>query len=122
MWDNGVINLDEAISRVLGHKDMYIRWLNEFFVPETLAQPKEAFGNKNHEQAHKAVHKMKGTAGNLAITALTNQAASLDEMIKNQTPFEEMAADFEKMISRFNEAELMFRENQECISEYDFKE
>lgn len=122
MWDNNVINLDEAISRVLGHKEMYKRWLNDFFVPETLTPPKEAFDSKNHEQAHKAVHKIKGTAGNLAISALTSQAAYLDEMIKKETPFEDMTKDFDCMISRFKEAETMFRENQECISEYEFKE
>lgn len=122
MWDNSLINLNEAITRVLGHKDMYQRWLNEFFVSETLDFPKEAFSLKNYEQAHKAVHKLKGTAGNLAITKLTDQAAFLDEKIKNKEPFENMTVDFEKMIFRFNEAETMFKENCDYIMGYELKE
>lgn len=118
MWDNSVINLEEAMTRVLGHKDMYIRWLDEFFQPETFNYVNSAFEERDHTRAHWAIHKIKGTAGNLAITNLFKSAMELDERVKRNDDFDAMTHDKEALYAIFEAAGKMFRENEDAIEEY----
>ncbi len=122
MWDEKIIDLDEAMDRVLGHKEMYKRWLDGFFIPETLQVADEAFIEEDYDAAHRAVHKLKGTAGNLAIKKLFEQARNLDELIKAQTDFSQLTGELNKLKEYFYEAKEMYNNNVDLILNYGIKQ
>lgn len=122
MWDNTIINLDEALTRVMGRRDVYTRWLDKFFVEETLHEVKEAFASCSWSEAHSAVHKLKGTAGNLAVKKLAYQALLLDEMIKSEADFTRMQGDYDMLLEYFEEASNMYHRHRATIETYAFNE
>lgn len=113
-----IINIQEAMERVLGHNDMYLRWLDDFFVDETMQKVSSAYESGDYDMAHSAVHKLKGTAANLAVLTLAETARMLDDKIKERATFDSMREIYEKLFADYKEANDYFREKRLYISEY----
>lgn len=80
-----LINVEEGLERVLGRRDIYRRWLDDFFsgaTNEIMSAVMSAAAANDGEKMHFALHKLKGTAANLSLTMLAQKAAELDEHIK----------------------------------------
>lgn len=120
VWSSGIIDVNEALGRVLGHKAMYKRWLDNFFVPATMSVVNDAFGEQDYEKMHTAVHKLKGTAANLSINVLAEQARVLDDLIKNATPFAELREVFDGLAECYEKAERLYRSNPNYIDEFPY--
>ena len=118
LWRPEIIDVNEALGRVFGHKAMYIRWLDSFFTPVTLKPSYDAFEKQDYEQMHAAVHKLKGTAANLSINILAEQARVLDDLIKDASSFEELRRVFERLVGLYEQAECMFRSNPDYIDKF----
>ncbi|MDR1755001.1 MAG: Hpt domain-containing protein [Eubacterium sp.] len=119
MWDLSIIDLDEALNRVMGRKDMYVRWLDKFFLPETIAELEDVFKKRDIKAANAVLHKLKGTAANLAVTSVTEQTARLYERVKSgETDFVSMEEDYNAIIGAFHKASNMYLSNRSYISEY----
>jgi HPt (histidine-containing phosphotransfer) domain-containing protein len=117
-WNQESIDLAEALHRVLGHKEMYKRWLESFFVPETLSEVFDAFEAQDYALAHKALHKLKGTAANLSVKKLAEQARNLDEKIKAKVSFHELEKDLSLLKACYDEAHSNYMLNASYIDEY----
>lgn len=114
----GIIDIGEALKRVLGHKDMYKRWLETFFDPQTMEVVHDAFNRKDYADAHKTVHKLKGTAANLSVNRVAEQARVLDDMIKAETPFADMEQQLRVLQETYDEAEMLYYSNPTAVDEY----
>ena len=110
-WDMDVINLDEALKRAMGRKDLYKRWLDSFFKEEVIEPSETAFKNKDYEAAHSALHKLKGTAGNLSVVKVFDAAGSLCERVTAKESMETLESGFLKLREEFLSAMKMYNEN-----------
>jgi CheY-like chemotaxis protein len=78
-------DVEEALSRVRGNRELYGRLLRD------LAQEhagdahavKDALAGKDTELAHRLVHTLKGLAGNLSATRLHQAARELDALVRD---------------------------------------
>ena len=118
-WDSRVINLEDAMIRVLGRKDMYKRWLDTFFNDDGFDLINEAFEKKDHEAAHRSMHKLKGTAGNLSVAAVYEQAKLIDDKLKTNADFDSLSCELEKLREYFYFAKKMYESNINYIMSYE---
>ncbi|MCL2696550.1 MAG: Hpt domain-containing protein [Oscillospiraceae bacterium] len=117
-WDSGIINLDDAITRAIGRKELYKGWLDSFFKDENFISVEEAFDNKDYEAASGALHKMKGTAGNLSVMVVFSQADGLCEKIRAGEDFNSLAGDLNKLRDSFYSAKKMYNDNIDELLSY----
>jgi len=117
-WDYNVINLDEAITRAMGRKELYKGWLDSFFKDESFTHVSDAFEKKDYEAVGAALHKIKGTAGNLSVLTVFKQAGELDAKIKNEPSFDSLAEDLEKLREYFYAAKKMYTDNINVLTNY----
>lgn len=117
-WDSAIINLDEAMSRVLGRKELYKGWLDTFFKDESFNAVAQAFESKDYTAAYNALHKLKGTAGNLSVAKVFDIATKLDVRIKAEDDFDSLAEGLETLKDSFYSAKSMFEENIDVLMSY----
>jgi HPt (histidine-containing phosphotransfer) domain-containing protein len=117
-WNPKVINLDDAITRAMGRKELYKGWLDSFFEDKNFAAVEEAFRDNNYQAAESVLHKMKGTAGNLSIMILSAEASALHDKVTVKTDFAFLAEDLQKLRESFFDAKKMYTDNIEELLSY----
>ena len=120
-WDMEIIDLSDALPRVLGHKDMYKGWLDKFFIEASLSPVDEAFSIKNHDSAYNATHKIKGTASNLSIMKVYKIAESLEKKLKDNVAFDLLTDELEELRKEFWAAAKMYGENLDELTNYKYE-
>jgi HPt (histidine-containing phosphotransfer) domain-containing protein len=110
-WNPQVINLDDAITRAMGRKELYKGWLDSFFDDKNFISVEEAFANKDYEAACGALHKMKGTAGNLSIMIVAAEAGALHDKVYAKADFTALTEDMQRLRDSFYGAKKMYTEN-----------
>jgi polar amino acid transport system substrate-binding protein len=77
--------VDNGLKRVLGNQGLYIRLLSEFAAAhsDNANGIRSALNAGDRELVRHLVHTLKGTAGNLAATALYNTAKDAEEVLMN---------------------------------------
>jgi len=78
-----MINVDEALGRFNGNDTIYKMLLKKFVSSPYFEELKSFLSENNLEQAERSAHTIKGTAGNLSLTALYDISCILDEQLKN---------------------------------------
>jgi len=78
-----LINVDDALKRVGGNKDLYKRLLTQFTGGDHINPLEEALNSGNTEDASRITHTLKGVASNLSLIKLTAAATELEHKIKN---------------------------------------
>ena len=119
-WDSHVIDLDDAMVRVLGRKDLYKKWLDSFFSDkdDSFGLINKSVETKDYDTAHRVMHKLKGTAGNLSVITVRDQAKLIDEKIQKTADLGELADDFAKLRECFDFAKRMYECNLNVITGY----
>ncbi|MCL2078080.1 MAG: hypothetical protein FWH08_06730 [Oscillospiraceae bacterium] len=117
-WDTDIINLDDALTRVMGRKDLYKGWLDAFFNDESLEPVDEAFKNKDYVAAENALHKLKGTAANLSVVKVREQTVLVSEKIKEREEFNSISGDLKKLRKEFYNAKKMYEDNISDLMNY----
>ena len=84
-----VLNLDEALGRFGGNVAIYKKMLTMFKDSSYFDDLNTSLKENELEQAERAAHTIKGTAGNLSLTALYQVACDLDEQLKKGEDFAE---------------------------------
>lgn len=110
-WDLEIINLNDALPRVLGHKVMYKGWLDKFFADGSFAPVEAALASRDYEEAHNALHKIKGTASNLSIVKVYKHAEELERKLKDKADFDSLADEIKVLRAEFDEAKQMYSDN-----------
>jgi HPt (histidine-containing phosphotransfer) domain-containing protein len=117
-WDSAVINLDEALTRSMGRKELYKGWLDSFFRDETFNPTKEAFANSDNEAAHTALHKFKGTAGNLSVMKIYAKATALCERVIAKEELCSLEDELKELHEEFLFARQMYNDNIDELLNY----
>jgi len=84
--DQNILNMDEAIKRLSGQKELYLQLLKRYLEDyENVAQTIEkSLNQKNYQEAHRLAHTIKGLASSLSAKPLRDRALALETAIKNQ--------------------------------------
>ena len=117
-WDLEVIDLNDALQRVMGHKTMYKSWLVKFFSDETFAPVDKAVAAGNSEEAHSALHKIKGTASNLSVMKVYRLAEDLEKRLKKGEELNSLIDEIEVLRGLFQSAKQMHGENVDYIDSF----
>jgi len=94
-----VLNINKALSRIRGNRDLYFKLLKSFENSnrDLITELRELNGNRDYEAMRVAIHKHKGVAGNLGAEALYNAAARIERAVKNggEETLEKLLQEFE---------------------------
>lgn len=99
MESNELFDMDSILKKIGGSTAVLKTLLNLFINDKNFALYEEALKNNNKEEAGKAVHAVKGVAGNLSLKALFNSSAVLNKALLDDTATEEMISDFNNVYS-----------------------
>jgi HPt (histidine-containing phosphotransfer) domain-containing protein len=77
-----------------------------------------AFEAKDYSAADKAMHKLKGTAGNLSVKAVFELSTAMMEKIKREAGFETLGEDLQKLRDSFSYAKNMYLKNIDEVINY----
>ena len=103
-------NVEEAMGRFMDNAELYERMLKRLPDAVEKAQVKAAFEAKDHEEAEKGAHALKGVAGNLALDDLfENYSRIVEQLREGKTA--EAAELYEKTLEK--ETPIV-----ECIKKY----
>lgn len=82
------INIEEALERLDGNKELYHEILNEFSKgnENTIHQIRDALNRKDMKLARRLLHTLKGTAGSISANAVRAAAIELEMAIKQEAP------------------------------------
>jgi two-component system, sensor histidine kinase and response regulator len=82
-----VIDTSDGLARCMGKASLYRRLLHGFREAKTgfPAQLKAALAQQRHEEAHRAVHDLKGLAGTIGATTLHGSAQDLQKALAPDT-------------------------------------
>jgi HPt (histidine-containing phosphotransfer) domain-containing protein len=97
------INIEEGLLRLGGNAAIYKTLLKKFISNPYYEELCANVADNNLEEAKHNAHTIKGTAGNLSLTALFNIAVALDSALKEgsdiQSLFEEFKSTYEETIA-----------------------
>ena len=98
-----LINIDEALLRLGGNEHIFKSLLNKFTNHSYYEELCANIENNNLTEAKLNAHTIKGTAGNLGLTALYESATALDNALKQgdnvQSLFEEFQTIYEDTLA-----------------------
>ena len=89
-----LIDVDEALLRLGGNQQIFKMLLKKFLNNTYFTDLGNHLAAGNIEEAEHSAHTIKGTAGNLSLTALYQAATDLDDILKVQGDY---AASFENI-------------------------
>ncbi|XOV93322.1 MAG: response regulator [Bacteroidota bacterium] len=78
------INIEEGLARVGGNKKLYLNLLRNFAEgnESLISEVSEVLKADNLEQAERLIHTLKGTSGNLGMTAVHSETIKLEKLMK----------------------------------------
>jgi HPt (histidine-containing phosphotransfer) domain-containing protein len=79
-------DIKNAVARMMDNEDLVNKFLLGFPDPTRLDSIKAAIGSRDYKLLEEAVHKVKGTAGNLGLTKLHVTAAEFVNHIRQKRP------------------------------------
>ena len=81
------IDVQEAMHRIGGNKDLYIRLLAKFADSDNITSLEEAINAETIEDAVQRAHTLKGTAANLSLKKLAEAALELEQQLKHGSDY-----------------------------------
>ena len=75
-------NVEDGLQRCMNMEDFYIRLVNMALNDKGVDNLKEAVENGDRKAAFEAAHALKGMLGNLALSPLSDPAAALTELLR----------------------------------------
>jgi HPt (histidine-containing phosphotransfer) domain-containing protein len=94
-------DIKNAVARMMDNEDLVNKFLLGFPDPMRLETIKAAINVRDYKVLEEAVHKIKGTAGNLGLTKLYGIAAEFTNHVR-QKRAETFNADFEALKIEYN--------------------
>jgi HPt (histidine-containing phosphotransfer) domain-containing protein len=98
---NAGADIKNAVSRMMENEDLVNKFLLGFPDPMRLETIKAAINMHDQKVLEEAVHKIKGTAGNLGLTVLYKVAADFTDHVR-QKRTDLYQADFELLATEYN--------------------
>jgi len=102
-------DVDSALDRFMNKESLYLKFIRKFPDDPTMNTIRELIHSENTEERFKAVHTMKGVAGNLGLTPLFDTSADMVQKFReNKT---------EEAIAEYDTLEKIYKEIYDIISE-----
>ena len=76
------VNVDEAVSRMMGKEEIYKKILGKFPAMLESAELKTDFDGNNYEPVIEKVHALKGATGNLSLTPLYDAYTQITNLLR----------------------------------------
>ena len=108
MANSGYINPEDALKRVGGNKDLYIKLLGRFVDGNQYEEFLEALKSGDMENAAQKIHALKGVVANLSLEKLHEDTIALEKAIK-------FGEEYEVLLMLFNNS---YKTTLEKIAEY----
>ncbi|MCL2151600.1 MAG: Hpt domain-containing protein [Oscillospiraceae bacterium] len=105
--DNEYINIEDALKRTGGNRDLYKRLLKRFVEGNDIETLEAALARGDMEESSHLTHTLKGVSANLSLVGINAASISLEQAIKNGTSFSE----------HFNALKLVFEATLKIIAE-----
>lgn len=86
-----ILDIQDAMNRLMNNKEMLSRWLNDFFNSQIVNEIEYCIKNGDFDLIHKSLHHLKGVSANLSLNRLSAIARYLDEIAKSKTNLSEIA-------------------------------
>jgi len=83
MPDIVLINVEDALKRVVNNKKLYAKLLTKFKDDNNLKELEDFLSAGDFEKAKSAVHTLKGLAANLSLVELHKQSLEMESQLKN---------------------------------------
>lgn len=111
------VDVDGAVARFVGKKDLYIKFLVKFLQDTSFDGLRDSIEKQQYPQAFEHAHSLKGVCGNLNLSPLTEQVSDLTEILRNKETLTEdeqqrvqdilpvMTRDYEQIIQILKESE-----------------
>lgn len=91
------IDVESALKRVGGNKELYVKLLNQFLDAEHVNELDTALEAKDFEKAARDAHSIKGVCANLSLPELAESARELEQKIKNNEDYSEYLSDLKEI-------------------------
>lgn len=95
-------NVSEAIDRLAGDEELYLKCLDEFLTDQTMAELDAAIETREWNDAFTAAHAMKGLAGNMGFIPLFQSTASLVVAIR-KGKMNDIGAIYHEVLNNYKE-------------------
>ena len=77
-----LVDVDDALKRIGGNKDLYKRLLGRFVTGNHLDALDNAIQGGNPEEMERMAHTLKGVCANLSLVKLAGVSADLEQLVK----------------------------------------
>jgi len=94
------VNFEEGVKRVVDNAKFYIKMLGKFTADTNINVLEAALTEGDMDKAYSAIHAIKGLAGNLSLTELSNQSLELENQIKAKSVNPEQVDLFKNVYSQ----------------------
>jgi HPt (histidine-containing phosphotransfer) domain-containing protein len=91
------IDIQDALKRVGGNKDLYKRLLTQFTGGDYIAPLELALNKGAMEDASHLIHTLKGVSANLSLVKLKTVSAELELLIKNNSEYSDCFTELKKV-------------------------
>ena len=100
---NKYIDIDAALSRLLGNKAAYKRVLELFLQSNLFAELETVISQKNYSKASEIAHGIKGMTGSLGMTILFDESATLTVQMRAGPPDEQTLKNYRETLIKTRE-------------------
>lgn len=97
MIDKRLMNIDDALSRLMGSVKLYRKLLDKFLQSTDFESLRQSISAGDNVRCDEISHAIKGVAGNLSLTALYELSSTLMVQFREKRPEEAVIADFWKV-------------------------
>ena len=94
------VNIDEALLRFNGNTQIFKMLLKKFKDSPYFNELDEHLAAHDLVQAERSAHTIKGTAGNLSLTALYEMACTLDDQLKSEEDYTNCYEEFQNIYTQ----------------------
>lgn len=107
--DNGA-GVDDAISRFMGNKALYQKFLIKFKDDHSYEAIVESIDKKDYKEAFNGAHTLKGVSANLGLDPIYKGASGLTELLRGKRPQEIDEEEVNFIKEELGKACCLFRE------------
>ena len=104
------VNLNSALNRFMNNEQVYERILSKFPMDENFILMEKSLAENNISQAFQHAHTLKGLAGTLDLTTLSNILIPMTEQLRN--------GETESIQDLFNHLKIEYKHICELIAEH----
>lgn len=101
LLQNAGIDIEEALVRFSGNREIYEELLKEFLADANLNQLQIALLEKDYQELFHRSHALKGISANLSLNALYKQLSQFVDLLRRQE-FDSIESEYDEVIAVYH--------------------